>query len=69
MLSTMKNRAEAVAQANANSALEGHEPDAGDLAMQALFVSGEMSLEDMLEEIRLQAAAAAGTDAGAGGEQ
>lgn len=55
MLSTIKKRAEAVAQANANAALEGIEPEALDLDMQARFIAGEIGIEDMLEEIRGQA--------------
>ena len=59
MVSTQKSRSEAVAQANANAALEGYEPDAQDLDLQALFVEGEISTEEMLDIIREQAVAAA----------
>lgn len=69
MLSTIKNREAAVAQATANSAIEGYEPDANDLAMQQAFVAGEISTDDMLEQIRAEAiAAAAETPADAGAD-
>lgn len=61
-ISTTKKRAEAVAQANANAALEGFEPDAQDVEMQALYIDGGISLDEMLEEIRAQAAAAGGEE-------
>ncbi len=57
-ISTTKKRAEAVAQANANAALEGFEPDAQDLEMQALYISGGITIDEMLDEIRAQATAA-----------
>lgn len=64
ILSTTKKRAQTVAQANANAAIEGFDPGVQDLEMQALFIGGGISTDEMLEEIRSQVIAD-----GAGGEQ
>lgn len=58
MLLTRKKRQEIADQANANSAIEGFELDAEHKALQERFVAGELDLDDVLDEIRAQAAAA-----------
>ncbi len=46
---TQQERATNVAQANANSAIEGATPDAADLANQAAYVAGTLSAGDLVE--------------------
>ncbi|WP_342616477.1 antitoxin VbhA family protein [Rhodoferax sp. GW822-FHT02A01] len=47
-MTTMTERAEHVRQANANQALEGLKPDAQDLEIQAKYIEGTASLDDLL---------------------
>ncbi len=48
-MTTKTERAEHVRQANANQALEGLRPDAQDLEIQARYIEGTASLDDLLQ--------------------
>jgi hypothetical protein len=52
---TAADRANIVQQANANSALEGLEPDAADKARHARYVSGELTSADLVKEVMAEA--------------
>lgn len=47
-MQTQEDRAAAVAQANASALQEGLEPDADDIALQAEYIAGNVSVDDLL---------------------
>lgn len=51
-MTTKHERAEHVRQANANQALEGLKPDAQDLEIQARYIEGTASLNDLLQHAK-----------------
>ncbi len=52
MTTSESQRQTAVQQARANQALEGLHPDAKDLELQAGYVAGTVSIDDMLAHAR-----------------
>lgn len=52
LTTTVTTRRHAVTQARANFAIEDFTPDADDLALQAGYVAGVVSLADMLQHAR-----------------
>lgn len=51
-MTSKHERAENVRQANANQALEGLKPDAQDLEIQARYIEGTASLNDLLQHAK-----------------
>ena len=56
-MSTIEARQKAVAQMNANFALEDLHSDAADQALQRGYIDGTVTIEDMLHHARQYAAA------------
>lgn len=52
MKTTSQERAMHVRQANANQALEGLQPDAGDREIQARYIAGTATLTDLLDHAK-----------------
>lgn len=51
-MTTQAQRADHVRQANANQALEGLFPDANDREIQARYIAGTASLDDLLQHAK-----------------
>lgn len=52
LATTVATRSRAVQQARANFAIEGFQPDAVDVALLAGYISGVITLADMLQHAR-----------------
>lgn len=52
MKTTTQERAMHVRQANANQALEGLQPDAGDREIRARYIEGTATLADLLDHAK-----------------